>query len=366
MLVALVSGFLVFTAPIRPTSFAEPSLSPIGRRAAAICPRSHGGSAQNQREHRDNGTVRWLAHWSGDDCTVDFRATGEVRFNRDFTDIASIDDGGTLDITAIVGNHVRKIAFRSSGGGLTRTMSVDGQMQPWDDAARAWLAELLIDLDRMSGVGVDYRLPALLAHGGVPAVLDETEKMSSDYVRSLYLLRLIARQPLSDGDYQRIVVATARDLHSDYETSRILRAVAEHSTLENETTRRAYLDAVDRMSSDYERSRILQTVFAKTRLSHDLARAAVTSAGTFRSDYERSQVLLAAIANKSLDDTDAQSVLESVSRSKSDYEKARVMLAVAAKWTLDTEARRAYLRAADTIRSDYENRRVLAALVKPD
>jgi hypothetical protein len=360
MIAAIVSVFLVFTQPA-PAASRAPS-----PRALEICGRTRNSSTENWQDHRDDGTVHWQAHWSGDDCTVDLRATGEPKFNPDFTDIIGVSGGGTLDITAIIGSHVRKMTFRSNGGALTRSLSIDGNAQPWDDSARKWLADLLIDLDRMSGIGVDYRLPTMLAHGGVPAVLDETEKMSSDYVRSLYLLRLIGRQQLSEAEYQRIVVAAARDIHSDYEMSRILHAVADHSSLENDGTRRAYLDAVDHMTSDYERSRVLQTVFNKTRLSHDLARAAVRSAGTFRSDYERSQVLLAAIANKSLDDGDAQSVLEAVANSKSDYEKSRVMLAVADRWKLDANARRAYLRAADTIKSDYENRRVLAALVKSE
>lgn len=358
MIAAIVSVFLALT---QPAPFAA-----NGRAVLEICGRTRNSSVENWHDHRDDGTTRWQAHWSGDDCTVDLRATGEPKFNPDFTDIISVSGGGTLDITAIIGSHVRKISFRSAGGSLTRSLSIDGNTQPWDDGARKWLADLLIDLDRMSGIGVDYRLPTLLARGGVPAVLDETEKMSSDYVRSLYLLRLIGRQQLSEAEYQRIVVAAARDVHSDYEMSRILRAVADRSSLENDGTRRAYLDAVDHMTSDYERSHVLQTVFGKTRLSHDLARAAVRSAGTFRSDYERSQVLLAAIANKSLDDGDAQSVLEAVAKSTSDYEKSRVMLAVADRWKLDAEARRAYLRAADTIKSDYENRRVLAALVKSE
>jgi len=357
MLGALVSAFLVFTQPVG---------FPVNATALEVCTRTRNSSAENSHESRDDGTVRWRAHWSGDDCTIDLRATGEPRFNSDFTDIVSISNGGTLDITAITGSHVRKISFRSTGGGVTRSQSIDGTTRPWDDAAQKWLAALLIDLDRMSGIGVNYRLPTLLARGGVRAVLDETEKLSSDYVRSLYLLRLIEQRQLSEDEYQRIVVAAARDVHSDYEMSRILRAVADRSSLANTATRRAYLDAVDHMSSDYERSRILQTIFAKTQLSRDLAREAVHSASTFRSDYERSQVLLAAIANKSLTDGDAQPVVEAVAKSNSDYEKSRVLRAIAARFNLDPEARRAYLRAADTIKSDYENRRVLAALVKSD
>jgi hypothetical protein len=322
---------------------------------------------ENSHEQRDGELIRWRASWAGDDCRIDLRATGEVKFNADFTDIVSVNNGGSVDITDVDGNTTRRLNMRSDGSrGMTRTYSVNGREQPWDDAGRRWLANLLIDLDRISAAGVDYRFPSLYAAGGSRAIIDEVEKMSSDYPRGVYLRRLVDTQRLSDAEYQRVVEVAAHDMSSDYEMSRLLRAVAEHASLDNDSMRTSYLAAVGRMSSDYERSRVLQTVFAKSAISHEVARSAVKAAGSFSSDYERSRVLLAAIESKALSTEDLIPLLETVTRSSSDYEKSRVMLAIASRWTLAGDARKAYLRAADTIRSDYENRRVLSALVRQE
>jgi hypothetical protein len=328
--------------------------------------RRNGGPSRNSREQHDNQLITWQAHWSGSDCSIDIRATGDLKFNDDFTDIVSVARGGFVEISEVQGNTLRRMMMRTEGGRLERTWSVNGRDQPWDDTARRWLADLLIDLDRHSAMGVDVRFPKIFAQGGANAVIAEAEKMESDYAMSVYLRRLIGTQQLTDAEYERVVTLAAREMHSDYEMSRILRGIAERSSLQSETMRAGYLRAVDKMSSDYERSRVLQAVLTKASTSHDVGAAAIRTAANLTSDYERSQVLLVAIKNKSLGTADIIPILETVTKSRSDYEKSRVMLAVAARWSLDGDARKAYLRAADTIRSDYENRRVLTALVNQE
>jgi hypothetical protein len=354
----LAVSLLLSTAPTAAARAESPTKS-----ARVLC-RRDGHSVENSHEQHNNDLILWRVRWAGDDCSIDLRATGEVKFNSDFTDIVSVTNGGSLDITDVDGNTTRRLRMRPDGRGMSRTYSVNGREQPWDDAGKSWLAGLLIELDRISAVGVDYRFPSLYAAGGARAIIDESEKMSGDYARGVYLRRLVDTQRLTDAEYQRVVDVAARMMSSDYEMSRLLRSVADHASLDNDAMRTAYITAVTRMSSDYERSRVLQTIFAKSIVSHEVARAAVRAAGAFSSDYERSRVLLAAIESKALDVDDVIPVLETVTRSSSDYEKSRVMLAVAARWTLSGDARKSYLRAADTIRSDYENRRVLAALVR--
>ena len=323
-------------------------------------------SIQNSQERHDNDFIRWRARWSGDNCRVDLIATGEIRFNSDFTDIASITNDGTLDLLDVDGSATRRLTMRPDRSGrLVRTYYVNDREQGWDDAAKQWLASLLIDLDRMTGIGIDYRFPTLVASGGPRAVLDETEKISSDYARGMYLRRLLERQKLSDAEYQRVLDITTGLSRSDFETSRILRAVAERASFEGEAMRTAYLAGVSHMSSDFERSRSLQAVLTKS-VSREMATGSVRAAAMLSSDFERSRVLLAAIDNRSLSGDDLIPVIETAARSRSDFEKSRVLLAVAGKGTMSADARKAYLRASDTIRSDFENRRVLSALVKQE
>jgi hypothetical protein len=324
-------------------------------------------SIENSHEQHDNDLIRWRARWSGDNCRIDLIATGEIRFNADFTDITSITNDGTLDLLDVDGSTSRRLTMRPDRSGrLTRIYYVNDREQPWDDAAQRWLAALLIDLDRMTGIGIDYRFPTLFASGGPRAILDESEKISSDYARGMYLRRLLERQKLSDAEYQRVLDITARLTRSDYERSRVLRAVAERASFDGEGMRTAYLAGISHMSSDYERSRSLQAILTKSSVSKEMAHGAVRAAGTLSSDFERSRVLLAAIESRALSGDDLIPVIETAARSRSDFEKSRVLLAVAGRGTMSADARKAYLRASDTIRSDYENRRVLSALVKQE
>ena len=324
-------------------------------------------SIENSHEQHDNDLIRWRARWSGDNCRIDLIATGDIRFNSDFTDITSITNDGTLDLLDVDGSTSRRLTMRPDRSGrLNRVYYVNDREQPWDDAAKRWLAALLIDLDRMTGIGIDYRFPTLFASGGPRAILDESEKMSSDYARGMYLRRLLERQKLSDAEYQRVLDITARLTRSDYETSRVLRAVAERASFDGEGMRAAYLAGVSHMSSDYERSRSLQAILTKSSVSKEMAHGAVRAAERLSSDFERSRVLLAAIESRTLSGDDLIPVIEVAARSRSDFEKSRVLLAVAGKGTMSADARKAYLRASDTIRSDFENRRVLSALVKQE
>jgi hypothetical protein len=329
--------------------------------AAAGCIRA-GGSVENSTQRRDGRDARWRVHWSGDDCTIDLRALGDVGFNSDFTDVASIGAGGSFQFTATQGGNIRQMTVRSDGGRLVRSWTINGRDEAWGSDGQRWLAAMLVELDRVTAAGVDYRFPVLLA-GGAGAVIDEAQLMAGDYPRGIYLRRLVDSVKLSDADYQRVVAIAAHDMHSDYEISRLLRAVADRTTLESAAVRQSYFDAVSRMSSDYERSRVLRVVLSKTPYYPEAGQRAITSAASFSSDYERSRVLLAAIDNKSVELDNVIPILETVTKSQSDYEKSRVMIAVATRWSLNGDTRKAYLRAANTIRSDYENRRVLSALV---
>jgi hypothetical protein len=80
----------------------------IGRSSAqrerVACKRD-GHSVENSHTQRNNDLIRWRARWSGEDCSIDLLATGEVKFNADFTDIISVSNGGSLDITDVDGRH---------------------------------------------------------------------------------------------------------------------------------------------------------------------------------------------------------------------------------------------------------------------
>jgi uncharacterized protein YeeX (DUF496 family) len=369
------------------------------RMAAADTVCEQGNSSHSSQNWSDNGKKTWRVSWTGDNCSVDLRADGDVKFNADFSDVTSITPGGYLEISVRMGGNLRRLEIRSEGGALRRTYTINGTVSPYDDAARAWLAGFLIELDRHTAFAVDARVPALLQQGGASAVLDEIAQMSSDYVRGVYYRKLLISAKLSPSEVRRVAKSAGSSMSSDYELGRVLSALAEQYSLEDAEVRTAFIDAAGTLESDYERAQLLLVVISKGALTPEAGRTIVKLAGGMSSDYEKSRVLLALGESRLIDPKTAgpdyldvvagmQSdyergrvlkkivdsgqlskeslvrVLDLTSRMSADYEIANVLVEVASHNQVDGSVRDAYMKAANRMKSDYESQRALAALAR--
>ena len=344
----------------------------------------------------DSGNKTWRVSWSGDGCSVDLVARGDVKFNADFSDVAEISSGGYLEITVREGQSTRRLEFRSQGGSLRRTYTIDGNSAPFDDAARAWFAGFLIELDRHTGFAVESRFPALLAKG-VSAVLDEIDQISSDYVRGLYYRKLFTSAKLSSSEVRRAAKTAGATMESDYELGRVLASLAEQYSLADAEVRTAFIEAAGTLESDYERAQLLLVVITKGSVTPEAGRTIVRLAGGMSSDYEKARVLMALGGSRLVDPKTAGPdyldvvvgmksdyergrvlklilgsgqlsresllrVLDVTQSFESDYEAANVLIELATRNPVDGDVRDAYLKAADRLRSDYESQRAKAAL----
>src|SRR5689334_14307053 len=374
---------------------AHAALESLGTAVATQLCSNDGGSHSNWNEER-YGTKTWNVHWSGRDCAVDLRAEGEIEFNDDLTDIASISPNGFFDLSVRDGDELTRLVVKPAGRGeLDRRYTMNGSERSWDGRAQAWFADFLLELDRQTGFGINIRFPKLLARG-VPAVLDEITKLGGDYVRGLYFQRLIDGAKLSPSQVRQTLELAGRDVRSDYELARILVGVSDRYGLPDEDTRAVFLTAVNSLSSDYERNRALQALLSRSDLSsreapavlqaasaltsdYELARTLVAmtekrlispalhplylqDVAKITSDYERARVIIALLGSGKLPNSEVAQVIGLGSNIKSDYERARVLVAVADAYDLGDDARDAYLKAARSISSEYERGRALAAL----
>jgi beta-lactamase regulating signal transducer with metallopeptidase domain len=346
----------------------------------------------------DSGSKTWRVSWSGDGCSVDLVAKGDVKFNVDFSDVTEISSGGYLEITIREGESTRRLEFRSQGGNLRRTYTVDGSPVPFDDAARAWFAGFLVELDRHTGFAVESRFPALLAKG-VSAVLDEIDQIASDYVRGLYYRKLFTSAKLSSSEVRRAAKTAGATMESDYELGRVLASLAEQYSLADAEVRTAFIEAAGTLESDYERAQLLLVVITKGSVTPEAGRTIVRLAGGMSSDYEKARVLMALGGSRLVDPKTAGPeyldvvvgmksdyergrvlklilgsgqlsresllrVLDVTQSMESDYEAANVLIELATRNQVDGVVRDAYLKAADHLKSDYESQRARAALVR--
>ena len=256
----------------------------------------------------------------------------------------------------------KSVDIRASGNGLSRTYRVDGKDQPWDAAAQSWFAEVLIDLDRLTAMGVDQRFPRLYQQGGVKGVLAETALMPSDYARSRYYEKMLDAARLSPDERRAVIEQSARMTRSDYYSTELLKKVVAQGRLEDPQERAAAIGLIERMESDYYRSVVIGELGGT--LSSDQLTALLRVAGTIDSDYYKSEVLKRLLAGGALTPAQQALVLGAVGDMDSDYYTTEVLKMIAAKSIDGADARKAYLAAAYGVDSGFYKQEALSAFVR--
>jgi beta-lactamase regulating signal transducer with metallopeptidase domain len=348
----------------------------------------------------DNGSKRWIVRWSEGDCSYELEARGEVKFNRDVTDIESISRGGSFTLEQHIGDDTKRLVVRPRDDGtLERSYSENGARREFDAAARAWLAEALVALDRQTAFAADQRVPALLERGGVDAVLKEITLISSDYARRRYYTKLLSMRQLDRAQVKRVVEQAGADMTSDYELAELLVALSKLDAFSDDS-HAAFVTAAKKIGSDYERRRALNALLQRDRLAPTTVSALLDAAstiqsdyelaellidvskryaineqtrptyikalGSIKSDYEHRRVLSAIVAGGGLSPAVNRTLLEDAARISSDYELAEFLILMGKNGALDASTRDAYFAAANKIDSDYEHRRTLMPLVTRD
>ena len=377
-----------------PVSALVSSLPPCDRKAGR-----DDGSHTNLI-NSENGSKSWVVRWSDGDCSYDMEARGEVKFNRDVTDIESISSGGSFTLEQHIGDDTKRLVVRPRNDGtLERSYSENGARHEFDAAAREWFAAALIALDRQTGFAVDQRVPALLERGGVDAVLQEVKLVETDYARRRYYTKLLSMRQLDRTQVKRVVEQAGADMSSDYELAELLVAVSKLDAFSDDS-HPAFVAAAKKINSDYERRRALTALLQRDRLAPSTVQALLDAASTIKSDYELAELLIDVSKRYAISDQTRPTYIKALGSIKSDYEHRRVLTAIVAgggltpavnrtllqdatriesdyelaeflilmgkNGGLDASTRDAYFGAADKIKSDYEHRRALMPLVTRD
>lgn len=316
----------------------------------------------NMESH--NGDKRWNATWSGNNCSLDLNAEGEVKFNAEATAIQSISSGGFFEVNLRQDDSLKQVKVTPSAGGLQYVYKINGKQQPFEGEAKAWFSQFLLELERSTGFAADVRVPGLLAKGGPNAVLDEISNLQSDYVRGVYFRKLLEQPKLPSPVVQRVIKKAGEQINSDYEMARVLMTVSKQYDLPDEASRTAFLTAANKLKSDYEHSRVLIELLRRPNISKENVSMALNSAGSLKSDYEKSRILLSLLDQKAFDQSQLDFYLKMVASIHSDYEKSRDLLAPMQKYTMAADQINRIMDATSGIGSDYEKSRLLLGLAK--
>jgi hypothetical protein len=349
-----------------------------------------------KRQDETRSTMRW--EQSDDELKVRVEIQGKAEFTEDYTNIGDVSEGGYVRIEEDRRGQSRRYEVRRSiNGQLQRTYYLNGEARPMDQEARNWLAKIVLNAVRQSGIDADKRVQTIMRQRGVSGVLEEIALISGDYAKRIYFQALIKNGNLNTAALQSVLREAARQISSDYEQAQLLIGVAEVLTgkeaampaffeatatiksdyehkrvltalLKNNTPSREVLVQIAKsatgMSSDYEKANVLKSVAAVYLDDQELKTVFFQAVETIDSDYEHRGVLSALLKTSKPSEEVLSGMLNSVTHISSDYEKATFLLEASNAYAGDARLRSAFLKAVETIKSDHERGRVLSALMK--
>ena len=322
---------------------------------------------------------------------------GTVDFTSDERAVRAVSRGGQLFVQEVLEDVERELRVdRADDSALEYEYAINGRRAEFDERGRAWLAELIPEILRESGLNARQRVARIRKEDGVRGVLAEIERTSSTGAKRVAYTALLDQGDLSEEELETILNQAGRDLSSsDGEMRAVLEQIgrgakgrlsprasesvgAAVARMSSDGEKRAVLQQYgsvgDRemllmamrqakdMTSDGERAALLRALAPRYLSADDdaLRKAYFAACDAFQSDGERRRALNAALAFTRVSPDVALGVIESARHMSSDGEKAEVLVALARQRALSTTGvREAFMRATRSISSDGEYRRVM-------
>lgn len=332
-------------------------------RQETVCWARDGNDTRRTSVSRNDAS--YSLEWEANDCAVEVRIRGEVRFNSDFTAVASISPGGSMRLVEEAGSTERRLDIGPGPEGLEYAWRVDGREAPFDAAANDWLSAMLLQLFRSAGYAADERSIWFLRRHGVPGLLQEIDQLRSDHTRRVYYHAALEQGDLDATGAAQLIERAAGQIRSDHELSRLLLAAGERFEF-NDAMRDAFLAASRTVQSDHERGRVLSAVLQRGTLDAMTTASLITSAAELRSDHEKAQLLTNLATRYTLEPAIRSDFLRTAATIRSDHHKSRVLSELIAQGSLSANALAGLLDVASTIRSDHHLSNLLVALASED
>lgn len=393
---ASLTPIAVLTPPASPAAEAAPSplappapLAPASPRSAMapLAPLAPAAS-QSGETHMELTTQ---SGWT----SLKVKLDGAIEFTDDDHDVKSLSPNGHFTIEEGSWLSGRGYDVKADAtGNLTKTYSVGRTSKPLDDEGRTWLARLLPQVIRDSGIGAGSRVARILRQGGPQAAIAEIGLIHSDASKRVYLAQFFSQATLnaeqlkdssklirgisSDGDKAQVLITVdekyfagdlrpylfdaAESVHSDGDKRRVLSDIIKKDGENTESLVRA-ARAARHISSDGDKAEVMIEIADPYRASDELHMVYFEAVNSISSDGDHAHVL-SKLLEKHGDDSDTLArVLHSAEKISSDGDKARVLKEAVSSYRDDQDVRKAFFDAANSIASDGDHQQVLVTLV---
>ena len=316
--------------------------------------------ARKTRINITNGKSSY--HWSNGRYSLKVESRGEIEWSINDDDVGFISRGGYIEIEEKDRGYSHRVLIEPmSNGQLEYTYRRDGRKRSFDEEGKEWLAEVLPQFIRNSGIGAEERTQRILRTDGVDGVLAEIELIDSPSSKSKYLGYLFEFASLDAGQTRRAAQLTS-EISSPGDKTRVLMAGAK-DFFRYESSLDAYFDALESVSSPGDKTRALIHLAEENLLAEKTAyMEALDVALTISSPGDKSRFLMKAAPMYMA--TASTAYFDVVNTISSPGDHARVLINLMDEQRLDATSAERLMRSAERISSPGDKARVIIAGIR--
>lgn len=310
-------------------------------------------SIKSKGTHRHSGIFT--------DYTIEYE--GDFVLSDDDTDVISVSRGGYLEISKTTFGSKRKVLIENgSGGKLEKTYYVGRKETPYDPEGKKWLAEVLPEIVRSTGIAAKSRVDRFYKKGGVSAVLDEIEELKGSYVKAMYAKILLDKDNLSGDELSNVLNRVSDEISSDYYLADIMKSNSDRFLM-NDVSAQAYLNAIEEISSDYYSAAVLKEAINNSNVAERHNITLIRATKNISSDYYMSNTLKEILKEKQLNDELLSELISASEDIGSDYYQSQLLSEALEQEELSSAGVNQLLEAISEVSSDHYMTSVFSKLL---
>ncbi len=310
---------------------------------------------------RDNRTHTYSNNTGVTSTELEYR--GKIIFTDDERDVKYISPGGFLKFSKRSFGNRRTINLEGESNGIIIREYFEGsKKRPFEPDGSNWMASVLPDIIRTTGIGAEERAKKFYTNGGINALLQEISMLPTNYVKRIYYEASFKIPGLTENEFVLLIEDAGEEIHSSYEIRKVLTDNSD-AFRNNDKALAAVLKVAADINSSYEQAKIYKHFLTKTNLSNSNKTLVIRNVREINSNYEKSGVLQAILKDE-LSEENVKLVIAEVSYISSSYEQSKVLLYLINNQKFDDIDFDVMLKAVSKISSSYEQGKVLRQLVK--
>lgn len=273
------------------------------------------GQVAAQKITVNNNGAKWSITNDKDGSKINIK--GDVRLTADDRRIANISNNGSITYR----KNGAKIAIHQDKKG-TLVYEFNGRVKEEFSAADEHLLQGLIQTMIRNGIDAKGRTERIFAKSGTAGVLQEVDRLTGDYPRSVYLKNLLSLTS-NPHDVEKIVNNLNQRISSDYYRTEVLTSAIKKAS-PDASFYKAYVDVVATMESDYYKVEATKKLLNQDLKEDPIARI-IEMAKQINSDYYQSELLKKLTDKHYIGESGFKNILQLIASMDSDYYKAEVI-----------------------------------------